>query len=109
MNADKGVAMYGLIGKMTATAGQRDALAAILLDGTGAMPGCLSYIIATDPAEADALWITEVWDNQESHKASLKLPEVQAAIAKGRPLIAGFSNRVETVPLGGHGLVGGQP
>ena len=96
--------MYGLIGKMTAATGQRDALAAILLGGTGAMPGCLSYIIAADPADADALWITEVWDNPESHKASLQLPEVQAAIAKGRPLIAGFSNRVETVPLGGYGL-----
>jgi hypothetical protein len=29
---------------------------------------------------------------------------VQAAIARGRPLIAGFSNRVETAPLGGVGL-----
>ena len=96
--------MYGLIGKMTATPGQRDALAAILLDGTGAMPGCLSYIVAADPADADALWITEVWESAESHRASLSLPAVQAAIAKGRPLIAGFSDRTETVPLGGHGL-----
>lgn len=96
--------MYGLIGKMSAVPGQRDALAAILLESTGSMPGCLSYVIATDPADADALWITEVWDSAESHKASLSLPAVQAAIAKGRPLIAGFSNRVETVPLGGHGL-----
>jgi quinol monooxygenase YgiN len=96
--------MYGLIGKMTAASGQRDALAAILLEGTAAMPGCLSYVIATDPADADALWITEVWDDAASHKASLQLPQVQAAIAKGRPLITGFGNRVETVPLGGHGL-----
>lgn len=96
--------MYGLIGKMSAVPGQRDALAAILLESTGSMPGCLSYVIATDPADADALWITEVWDSAESHKASLSLPAVQAAIAKGRPLIAGFSNRFETVPLGGHGL-----
>ena len=96
--------MYGLIGKMSAVPGQRDALAAILLESTGSMPGCISYVIATDPADADALWITEVWDSAESHKASLSLPAVQSAIAKGRPLIAGFSNRVETVPLGGHGL-----
>ena len=96
--------MYGLIGKMTAVPGQRDTLAAILLDGTQAMPGCLSYVIAHDPADNDALWITEVWDSQASHKASLSLPSVQAAIAKGRPLIAGFSNRVETVPIGGHGI-----
>lgn len=96
--------MFGLIGKMTAVAGQRDALAAILLEGTDSMPGCLSYIIAADPDDADALWITEVWDSRESHEASLALPAVQAAIAKGRPLIAGFSDRVETTPLGGRGL-----
>jgi quinol monooxygenase YgiN len=97
--------MYGLIGKMTATAGQRDALAGILLEATGAMPGCFSYVIATDPADPDALWITEVWDSSASHKGSLGLPAVQAAIARAKPLIAGFSNRVETVPIGGHGLV----
>jgi quinol monooxygenase YgiN len=96
--------MYGLIGKMNAVPGQRDALAAILLDGTHAMPGCLNYVIARDPADDNGLWITEVWDSQASHKASLSLPSVQAAIAKGRPLIAGFSNRVETVPIGGHGI-----
>ena len=96
--------MYGLIGKMTAVPGQRDALAAILLERTDAMPGCLSYVVATDPADADALWITEVWENQASHQASLTLPTVQAAIKKGRPLIAGFSNRVETTPIGGQGL-----
>jgi quinol monooxygenase YgiN len=97
--------MYGLIGKVTAVAGQRDALAAILLESTRAMPGCFSYIIAADPADSDALWITEVWDNPESHKASLGLPAVQAAIATAKPLIAGFSNRVETIPLGGYGLI----
>ena len=96
--------MYGLIGKMTAVAGQRDAVAAMLLESTQAMPGCLSYIVATDPADADALWITEVWDGAASHQASLSLPAVKATIAKARPLIAGFSNSVQTVPLGGYGL-----
>jgi len=96
--------MYGLIGKMTATPGSRDALVAILLEGTQAMPGCLSYVIAQDPTNADAIWITEVWDGQANHKASLQLPAVQAAIGRARPLIAGFSDRVETVPVGGVGL-----
>lgn len=96
--------MFGLIGKMTAVAGQRDALAEILLEGTASMPGCLSYIIAADQEDADALWITEVWDSRASHEASLTLPAVQAAIVKGRPLIAGFSDRTETMPLGGYGL-----
>lgn len=97
--------MYGLIGKMTAVGGQRDALVSLLLDATQAMPGCLSYVVATDPADADGLWITEVWDSAASHQASLSLPAVQATIAKARPLIAGFSNRVATAPVGGYGLV----
>ena len=96
--------MYGLIGKITATPGKRDALVAILIEGTTKMPGCLSYIVALDSADPDALWVTEVWDHQESHTASLTLPSVKDAIASGRPLIAGFSNRVETTPVGGVGL-----
>jgi len=96
--------MYGLIGKMMAVSGQRDALISILLAGVADMPGCLSYIIATDPSDADAIWITEVWDSQDSHTASLSLPSVQQAIAQGRSLIAGFGERFVTTPIGGHGL-----
>jgi quinol monooxygenase YgiN len=97
-------AMHGLIGRMRALPGQRDALIAILLEGTGEMPGCLSYIVAKDLADADAIWITEVWDSRASHDASLRLPAVQDAIRRGRPLIAGFDNGHETIPVGGEGL-----
>ena len=97
--------MYGLIGKLKAQPGKRDELAAILVAGTGDMPGCQSYIVAADKNDPDALWITEVWDSEESHKASLSLPAVLAAISKGRPLITGFGERFETLPVGGVGLV----
>jgi quinol monooxygenase YgiN len=96
--------MYGLISKIDTVPGQRDALAAILAEGTRALPGCLGYVIASDLADDNALWVTEVWDSQASHRASLSLPAVQAAIAKGRPMIAGFGSRVETAPIGGHGI-----
>jgi quinol monooxygenase YgiN len=96
--------MYGLIGKMNVVSGQRDALIAILIEGISGMPGCLSYIVAQDPSNADAIWITEVWESEESHKASLSLPSVQQAIARGRPLIAGFGERFVTTPIGGQGL-----
>ena len=95
--------MYGLIGKMRAQPGQRDALIAILLEGTAAMPGCLSYVVALDAKDADAIWITEVWTDKASHTASLALPAVKAAIAKGRPLIAGFRTHIETIPVAGTG------
>ncbi len=96
--------MYGLIGKMKAISGQRDALVSILLDGVAEMPGCLSYVVAHDPSDPDAIWVTEVWDSPESHKSSLSLPSVKAAIARGKPLIASFDQFIETTPVGGHGL-----
>jgi quinol monooxygenase YgiN len=96
--------MYGLIGKIVAASGQREALLSILLEGTAAMPGCRSYVIARDPADADALWVTEVWDDEASHRASLALPAVRDAIGRGKPLIVGFENRVVTEPVGGVGL-----
>ncbi len=96
--------MYGLIGKMKIVPGQRDALISILIEGVSGMPGCLSYIVAQDPTDPDAIWVTEAWDSQESHQASLSLPSVQQAISRGKPLITGFGERFETKPVGGHGL-----
>lgn len=92
---------YGLIGQMLSAPGKRDALVAILTEATGAMPGCLSYIVALDTANPDAIWITEVWDSKDSHAASLKLPAVRAAIAKARPIIAAFPQHFETMPVAG--------
>lgn len=105
-DAQENKAMYGLISQMKAAPGKRDELVAILSESTEGMPGGLSYIVAKDAADADALWITEVWTDKDSHAASLKLPAVQAAIAKARPIIAGFGHRFETVPIGGVGLSG---
>ena len=96
--------MFGLIAKIKTAPGQRNALVAILVEGTAAMPGCLSYVVANDVADSDAIWVTEVWASRESHRASLSLPAVQQAIAKGRSLIAGFGERFETEPVGGQGL-----
>lgn len=96
--------MYGLIGKMISTPGKREALLSILLDEVPDMPGCLNYVISKDQADENAIWVTEVWDSQASHEASLKLPAVQQAIAQAKPLISGFGERFVTEPIGGHGL-----
>ena len=95
--------MYGLIGKVSVVSGGRGELAAILAE-IGSMPGCVSYVVANDMTDADSLWVTEVWESKQAHADSLQLPEVLAAISKGRPLITGFETRVETEPVGGIGL-----
>lgn len=104
--ADPARPLYGLIGKMKANPGQRDALVAAILEGSGAMPGCLSYIVAKDADDADAIWITEVWDSEASHDASLQLPAVQASIAKAKNMVASMETGVVTTPIGGMGLKG---
>jgi len=96
--------MHGLIVKITATPGKRDDLIAILTGDASPIPGCVNYIVAQDPAEADAIWLTEVWQSKADHEASLALPSVRAAIARGRPMIANFQIVATTVPVGGYGL-----
>jgi quinol monooxygenase YgiN len=93
-------ALYGLIGQMSATPGQRGALIGYLLAGTKEMPGNLAYMINKDAADPDAIWIVEVWRDKAAHAASLQLPAVQAAIAKARPILAGFGTRAEVIPVG---------
>lgn len=99
--------MFGLIGKFTAKAGARDELITILLENAEVMPGCYSYVVAKDAANADLIWITEVWDSEESHRSSLKLESVRAAIGRAMPLIAGMDTVAKTQPAGGHGLATG--
>ena len=93
--------LYGRIGQIKAAPGKRDELIGYLLAGSEAMAGNLAYIVAKDAADGDAIWITEVWQDAAAHKASLGLPQVQAAIAKARPIIAGFGTSAEIIPVGG--------
>ena len=102
--AAAGDRLYGLIGRMTVSPGRRDEVATLLLAAITDIPGCLSYVVAEDPSDPDAFWITEVWDSERSHDASLSLPQVRAVIARARPMITGFGERHVTAPLGGSGL-----
>ncbi len=92
--------MFGLISKITAVDGQRDALSKILFDGTRDMPNNVSYVVAPSTEDENLIWVTEVWADQSSHTASLQLPAVQEAIAVGRPLIAGMERVATTHPVG---------
>ncbi|WP_245646555.1 putative quinol monooxygenase [Sphingomonas soli] len=105
MAVEEQIPPFGMIGKIKAVPGKRDALIAILGSGTDTMPGCLAYLIAEDAKDPDAIWITEIWDNKESHAASLALPAVKEAIRMGRPLIAGFELSAETRPLPGASFI----
>lgn len=96
--------MYGLIGKILASEGNREALISILLENADRMEGCLSYIVSRDPHDELAIWVTEAWLSKEDHEASLSLDTVKDAITRARPLIAGFEGIAELEPVGGRGV-----
>lgn len=92
--------VYAIIGQMLSAPGKREELISYLAEGIRDMPGNLSYEIWRDKADENSIWITEVWKDEASHKASLQLPQVQEAIRKARPIIAGFGARAEVERVG---------
>ena len=90
--------MYGLIARFTAHPGKREEVATLMVSG-GAPLGCRSFVVANDPGDPDAIWITEVWDSEEAWKASFDLPAVKASIDKVVPLIAVFGEPTVTAPV----------
>ena len=76
--------LYGRQGRIVAKAGQRDALVEILSAGAAAeeMPGCRLYVIGLAETDEDTILITEIWDSEQAHRASLDLASVKNAISE---------------------------
>jgi len=100
--------MYGMIAKLTAVPGSREEMTAILKESAANMPGCSSYIVAEDSADENVIWVTEVWDNQASHDASLSLPAVKSAIPRAKAIVSNFERIAVTTPVWGVGLSAAQ-
>ena len=93
--------MWGLIVKITLVPGKRDEMIEILKQSAADMPGCISYVVAKDTADENSIWVTEVWDSQASHDASLSLPAVKDAIPRGKAIVSNFERIAVTAPLWG--------
>lgn len=51
--------------------------------------GCLVYEVGVADDHPDTVFVVELWKDEQSHQASLALPEVQESIAAARPLLSG--------------------
>jgi quinol monooxygenase YgiN len=94
-------------GKVVAQPGTRCELAAILLDAARLVSnasGCRLFFVSISPTEPDALWVTEVWDSEEAHKASFAIPGVAKLFSIGRSLIVGTEGKMTMIPIGGKGV-----
>jgi quinol monooxygenase YgiN len=98
--------VYGYIGSMRTRPGKRDEVIALLLSALDGLPavGCLSYVVSACPTDGDRIWVTEVWESAEHHRASLELAETKAAIAEAMPMLTGEFTRQELHVAGGLGL-----
>lgn len=79
------------VGTLGALPGKRDELIALLTRPSTALIdiGCLAYEVGIDDSEPDTVFVMELWQSADAHRASLALPEVQAQIAEARPLLSG--------------------
>lgn len=77
---------------------KREELVELLMSGSKTLPGCHSYVVATDANNADVIWITEVWDDADMHAASMEIPHVKASVEQAMPKIAGFETVATTAP-----------
>ncbi|HEY0897682.1 MAG TPA: antibiotic biosynthesis monooxygenase [Sphingobacteriaceae bacterium] len=99
---------YLLHGKLGARQGDGDNLATILLEASrlvSTAKGCISYLVSKDPDDANAVWITEVWESKQHHDDSLKVEGVRELISRAMPLLAGPPQKgQELMILGGSGI-----
>ena len=99
--------MYVMMGKLLAQPGKRGQLADILLRASrmvAEMQGCRAYIILEDLQVVSSVVVFEMWDDKESHDASLRDANVRALIAEAMPILAGAPSGSELRVLGGHGV-----
>jgi quinol monooxygenase YgiN len=104
--------MHTLIGRLTTHPGKRDELAAILLHAAelqAADPSCRQYAVFVSETDQDAVWISEAWDTKETHEATLQRSEVRRLVERGRPLLRGMPETIESLPEGVRALGGKQP
>ncbi|WP_420126555.1 putative quinol monooxygenase [Longimicrobium sp.] len=97
---------FGMYARMVAQPGRRDALTAILLRGVEGLRahGCHLYVVNHAADHPDAVWVTEVWESREAHRASLELPETRQAIGEAMPLLTNDFQSIELDVVGGLGV-----
>ncbi len=79
------------MGTLRAEPGQRDAIVAALIRYKPELVacGCLVYEVGTSPAAPDLVYVLEVWESAEAHRASLGVGTIREAVHSVLPLLDG--------------------
>jgi len=67
--------------------------------------GCQLYEVGVNDEQPNTVFVMELWESADAHRASLQRPEVQESIARARPWLSGefggFQFAVKGSPLRG--------
>jgi len=98
---------FGMVGKMTSDAKDRDTLIDILTQAANLMEnaeGCNLYVVSKDVDDDGAVWVMELWDSKEAHDLSLTIDGVRDLIGQAMPLLKGDLSGATLLPISGKGL-----
>ena len=98
---------FGLFGRFTVKDGERDALVNILLEAAESMntlDECEIYLVSVAEEEANAVYVHEVWSNENAHQASLALESTQTLIKRAKPIITDMERINTLTTMGGKGI-----
>ena len=101
---DERTASFAMLVRFTAAPGQRDELAAVLLEAADALSdvsACMLYLVTVPDSDDSSVWVTEVWTDRSAHAASLQQQSARELIGRAQPLIAVPPDAVQLGILGG--------
>ena len=99
---------YGLFGKFTTVDGERDNLVKILLNASKSLlelEECENYTISTSEKEKNAVYVYEIWKDEQAHDKSLSLNSVQLLIKQAMPIIKDMETIATLEVKGGKGIL----
>lgn len=98
--------MFAYNGTIKTTPGHRDDIVKLLLRGSEGLreAGCHLYVVSISEEEPDRVFVNEVWESAEKHRASLELPQVKAAISEAMPMLTGEFTGQHLTVVGGLGV-----
>ena len=95
---------YSLYSKINCAEGKQDELKNYLLEAARGMEQLednYCYVVGIDPEDPNAVYVYELWKNQEAHQASLGMEVFQKLIEKARPIITGIDDSPPLQVIGG--------
>ena len=96
---------FANVGTLGTLPNKRDELVAHLTARSDLLStlGCQLYEVGVNDEQPNTVFVVELWDSADAHRASLQHPEVQALIARARPWLSGefggFQFAIEGSPL----------